>query len=104
MALPALTIPSERTLERDAVTSPKNDFLTDDATATRQGGFGAGSEFTWQAIGGYGFAFGTYNGITFAGVIGYRALSVDYAQGEGRQRYEFDMIQHGPILGISARF
>jgi hypothetical protein len=31
-----ITIPSERTLERDAGTSPKNEFSTDDATATRQ--------------------------------------------------------------------
>jgi hypothetical protein len=31
-----ITIPSEKTLERDAVTSPKNEFSTDDATATRQ--------------------------------------------------------------------
>jgi hypothetical protein len=68
------------------------------------GGFGVGSEFSWQAIGGYGFEFGTYQGITFSGVIGYRALSVDYVQGEGRQRYEFDMLQHGPVLGVSARF
>lgn len=68
------------------------------------GGFGVGSRFSWQAVGGYGFDFGTYNGITFSGVIGYRALSVDYAQGEGRRRYEFDMLQHGPVLGISARF
>lgn len=68
------------------------------------GGFGVGSNFSWQAVGGYGFDFGTYQGITFSGVIGYRALSVDYAQGEGRRRYEFDLIQHGPILGISARF
>src|SRR5829696_4118139 len=65
------------------------------------GGFGLGSNFSWQAIGAYGFEFGTYNGITFSGVIGYRALSVDYAQGEGRRRYEFDMLQHGPILGLS---
>ncbi|HWK81122.1 MAG TPA: hypothetical protein VNP95_10135, partial [Thermomicrobiales bacterium] len=68
------------------------------------GGFGVGSDFSWQAVGGYGFEFGTYQGVTFAGVLGYRALSVDYAQGEGTRRYEFDMIQHGPILGISARF
>jgi hypothetical protein len=68
------------------------------------GGFGVGSDFSWQAIGAYGFEFGTYNGITFSGVIGYRALYVDYVQGEGRSRYEFDMLQHGPILGISARF
>lgn len=31
-----ITIPSEGTLERDAVTSPKNEFPTDDAAATRQ--------------------------------------------------------------------
>jgi hypothetical protein len=68
------------------------------------GGFGVGSDFSWQAIGAYGFEFGTYNGVRFSGVIGYRALYVDYVQGEGRQRYEFDMLQHGPILGISARF
>lgn len=68
------------------------------------GGFGVGSDFSWQAVGGYGFEFATYQGITFSGVVGYRALSVDYAQGEGRRRYEFDMLQHGPILGISARF
>jgi hypothetical protein len=68
------------------------------------GGFGVGSDFSWQAIGGYGFELGTYQGITFSGVAGYRALSVDYTQGEGRQRYEFDMIQHGPVLGLSMRF
>ncbi|GEO16314.1 hypothetical protein [Microvirga aerophila] len=68
------------------------------------GGFGVGSDFSWQAIGAYGFELGTYQGVTFSGVIGYRALSVDYAQGEGRRRYEFDMLQHGPVLGISARF
>jgi hypothetical protein len=68
------------------------------------GGFGVGSDFSWQAIGAYGFEFGTYNGIIFSGVIGYRALYVDYVQGEGRRGYEFDMLQHGPVLGISARF
>lgn len=68
------------------------------------GGFGVGSNFSWQAVGAYGFEFGTYQGITFSGVIGYRALYADYTQGEGRWRYEFDMLQHGPILGISARF
>jgi hypothetical protein len=68
------------------------------------GGFGVGSDFSWQAIGAYGFELGTYQGITFSGVIGYRALYVDYVQGEGRQRYEFDMLQHGPVLGLSAWF
>ncbi|EIM28445.1 hypothetical protein [Microvirga lotononidis] len=68
------------------------------------GGFGLGSDFSWQAIGAYGFELGTYQGVTFSGVVGYRALYVDYSQGEGRQRYQYDMLQHGPVLGISARF
>ena len=68
------------------------------------GGFGVGSEFSWQAIGAYSFDFGSYNGITFSGVVGYRALFVDYAQGFGRTRYEYDMLQHGPIVGVRMRF
>ena len=41
---------------------------------------------------------------TFSGVLGYKALYVDYAQGEGRRRYESDMLQLGPVVGISMRF
>ena len=48
------------------------------------GGFGVGSSFSWQAVGGYSFDFATANGVTYSGVIGYRALYVDYAHGEGR--------------------
>ena len=50
------------------------------------GGFGLGSDFSWQAIGSYSFDFGTYNGVTFSGMVGYRALSVDNSQGDGRRR------------------
>jgi hypothetical protein len=31
-----IVIPSEKTLEREAVTQPRNEFSRDDATATRQ--------------------------------------------------------------------
>ncbi len=68
------------------------------------GGFDVGSRFAWQAIAGYGFDFAVWNGITFSGVLGYRGLYVDYAHGAGRQRYEFDMLQHGPVLGVNMRF
>ncbi len=68
------------------------------------GGFDVGSRFAWQAIAGYGFDFAVWNGITFSGVLGYRGLYVDYAHGAGRQGYEFDMLQHGPVLGVSMRF
>jgi hypothetical protein len=67
------------------------------------GGFGAGSDFPWQAIGGYGFDFAQWGNVTFSGVLGYRALYVDYSEGEERSRYQFDMLQHGPVLGVSMR-
>ena len=68
------------------------------------GGFSVGSNFSWKVIDGHVFEFGTWQGITFSGVIGDRALYVDYVRGEGRRRYEFDMIQHGPVLGLSMHF
>ncbi|NIX76134.1 hypothetical protein [Microvirga terricola] len=68
------------------------------------GGFNVGSKFSWQAIGGYGVDFAIYKGVTFSGIIGYRALFVDYVRGQGRTRYEYDMLQHGPILGISMKW
>src|SRR4051794_21950183 len=68
------------------------------------GGFGVGSKFSWQAVGGYSFDYAVKDGITYSGLIGYKALYVDYAQGQGRKRYEFDMLQHGPVVGISLRW
>lgn len=65
---------------------------------------GGGSKFSWQGIAAYGFDFAEKNGVTYSGVIGYRALYVDYAEGEGRRRYAFDMLQHGPVIGLSLRF
>lgn len=65
---------------------------------------GGGSRFTWNALAAYAYDFTTRNGVTYSGVIGYKALYVDYVQGEGRTRYGFDMLQHGPVLGLSIRF
>jgi hypothetical protein len=68
------------------------------------GGFGAGSDFSWNTIAAYSVEFGSYRGVLFEAAIGYRALYVDYSKGEGRNRYEFDMLQHGPLLGLTMRF
>ncbi|MGO4677172.1 hypothetical protein AB4Z40_30195 [Bosea sp. 2YAB26] len=65
---------------------------------------GGGSKFSWQGIAGYSFDFAEKNGITYSGILGYRALYADYAQGEGRRRYAFDMLMHGPVVGLSLRF
>jgi hypothetical protein len=68
------------------------------------GGFGAGSEFSWNVIGAYSFEVGVYYGVTVSGVLGYRALAVDFERGSGISRYDYDVIQHGPLLGLTASF
>lgn len=66
------------------------------------GGFGAGSDFTWQVYGGAGFRFAR----SWTVLLNYRALGIDYSQGsEGNADYvKFDAILQGPLLGIMATF
>jgi hypothetical protein len=66
---------------------------------TNVGGFGVGSDFTWnaQAFVGYHTAlFGRPT--TFA--LGYRALSQDY----DHKDFGWDVTMHGPIIGTAIRF
>ena len=68
------------------------------------GGFDAGSTFSWNVLGAFSWQFGTHAGVTYSGVLGYRALAVDFEKGSGTSRYEFDVIQHGPLIGLTASF
>lgn len=63
------------------------------------GGFGAGSDFAWQATASLGFEFELF-GLPSTGFCGYRALSQDYESGD----FAWDVVAHGPILGIEIRF
>jgi hypothetical protein len=67
------------------------------------GGFGLGSKFSWQVFGGYSHEF-KLAGMTFAGVVGYRALSVDFSEGGGNNQRGLNTILHGPVAGISVPF
>jgi hypothetical protein len=67
------------------------------------GGFGAGSDFSWQAVATYGFDVNVLN-TTMRSVVGYRALSVDYSQIGAHGRNGLDWIQHGPVLGVAFRW
>jgi hypothetical protein len=60
------------------------------------GGFGAGSDLTWQGLATFNWRFSPH----WALRAGYRALGVNFERGG----FELDVIQHGPILGISYRF
>jgi hypothetical protein len=68
------------------------------------GGFGAGSQFSWNLMAGYSFVLCAKDGVTYSGLLGYRLLDVDYKQGSGRTRYEYDVLQHGPLSGLTVRF
>jgi hypothetical protein len=62
------------------------------------GGFGAGSEFSWNAAGFLSYALSR----RFSIFAGYRALGVDYESGSGTRKFEFDLTYHGPAIGNGA--
>ncbi len=68
------------------------------------GGFGAGSKFSWQAIGALNYEFARYANSFWSGFIGYKALYADYEKGSGLSEYEYKITLHGPILGVSVKF
>jgi hypothetical protein len=68
------------------------------------GGFDVGSKFSWQALAALDYEFMRTKSVSWSGMIGYKALSVDYVKGSGLTQYEYDMTMYGPIFGITARF
>jgi len=38
------------------------------------------------------------------GLVGYRALAVDYTQDSGANKNNLDLILHGPVVGLSFRW
>lgn len=60
------------------------------------GGFGAGSDFTWQTALGARYEFSK----TVSGQFGYRALSIDYDKGG----FLYDMRNEGVYFGVGIRF
>jgi hypothetical protein len=68
------------------------------------GGFGAGSDFSWQVVGTFQWYACSFWGMDYDAWVGYRALSVDYSKGSGINRFELDDIQHGPVVGVSSKF
>lgn len=68
------------------------------------GGFGIGSDFSWQAAAYYNMEMCRTDRYVIDGYLGYRALDVDYSEGSGNSRYEYDVLQHGPVLGMTMKF
>lgn len=64
------------------------------------GGFGVGSELTWQAYADIGFKASDLISI----ILGYHAIDMDYEDGSGLQYFGLDMMISGPQLGVVFSF
>lgn len=60
------------------------------------GGFGAGSELSWQVLGAVGIQAARWCDVQ----LGYRALGFEYDGARGKQ----EITTHGPIIGATIRF
>ena len=67
------------------------------------GGFGVESDFTWSVTGVLGYDFKLFE-LPATICFGYRALGQDFTEGSGADEFTWDVVQHGPILGLSLRF
>ena len=65
------------------------------ATTWLMGGAG-GSNYHWDALATIGYQIDPRWSVS----VGYRAIAVDYESA----RFSYDMIQHGPVIGVTARF
>ena len=60
------------------------------------GGFGIGSDLTWQiqAYGGYRFSD------LFQATAGYRVLAIDYEKGSEQDRFLYNITTSGPVVRV----
>ncbi len=64
------------------------------------GGFGIGSDFTWQLQGYAGYRFSKL----FQLSVGYRILGINYDDGEYEERFIFDLNEFGPVIRLGFNF
>lgn len=67
---------------------------------TEIGGFGAGSDLTWQVFPTLGIKLNDRLSLE----LGYRWLDIDYSTGDGNERFSYDVLTQGPIGGLAFRF
>ena len=66
------------------------------------GGFDVGdsSDFAWNVVAGAGYEI--TDSMTL--MLAYRILDIDYDDGSGNDRFEFDAQMQGPMIGLAIRF
>ena len=68
------------------------------------GGVAFGSDFAWNAFGLIGYRFSLLAEDNARAFAGYRALSQDYTDGSGDDKFEWDVTLYGPVLGLVITF
>ena len=64
------------------------------------GGFGAGSDLTWQAFPYFNWRFAKWG----SAQLGYRWLGTDYETGSGLNKFKYDVVLQGVQVGVTAHF
>jgi hypothetical protein len=64
------------------------------------GGFGVGSELTWQAYANIGFRASDLVSV----IVGFRALDIDYKEGSGDDLFRCHVLTAGPQIAVAFRF
>jgi hypothetical protein len=64
------------------------------------GGFGIGSDLTYQVLTGFRWQANE----TVGAVLGYRLSAFDYEDGAGRNYQRYDLLEQGPLAGITISF
>ena len=68
------------------------------------GGMAFGSDFAWGAYGVFGYRFNLFGNDNARVIVGYRAMSQDYDDGHGSNKFEWDVTLHGPVIGLTIPF
>jgi opacity protein-like surface antigen len=64
------------------------------------GGFGVGSDLLWSLNASFSYSFSDRWHL----MLGYRYIDFDYEDGAGRDRFRFDVVEHGPAAGMRFDF
>jgi hypothetical protein len=64
------------------------------------GGFGVGSDLTWQAFPYFNWQYTKWGSLQ----LGYRWVSNDYESGSGSNRFLYDVMSQGPQIGFGFHF
>lgn len=64
------------------------------------GGFGLGSDFSWQIQANVGYRFSKL----FQTTIGYRYIGINYDKGDGIERFQYDVDTYGPVIRLGFNF